>query len=228
MILAKYNYFEPNTKTIAEGQEIKNAYLTLNDGDTVPADYTDASQDIECIDAACKSGIIDYLTASLLIKSTVTALGFNSFNPTQKNIIGIHNAADTADLIAYYESLGMTTQQATDYNGLRRLENLKANRDACNERYLDIDSSTGWYAIILTHFDEPTAFAIKLAAKKEYLPNYREDALLGGVYDDGIVGILDFFNNTNSIPTSILNFPLKGGATDYTPVQEALTKKFAI
>ena len=40
MILVQYNHFEPATKTIAEGETPKSAYLVLNDGASVPSDYT--------------------------------------------------------------------------------------------------------------------------------------------------------------------------------------------
>lgn len=229
MILAQYNHFLPATKTIAEGEESKDAYLILDDNVSIPLDYTNKSQDIEVIEAANISGAIDYLAASLLMKLSVTALGFNSFSSTAKDLIGKHNAADTVtELIPFYESLGMTTQQATDYHGLRRLQNLKANRDACNLRYEDIDSPTGWYSIILQFFNEYDAFAIKKAALEQHIPNYREDALLGGTFDIGLIGIIDFFNNTNGVGTSLENFPLKDGVSDYTVVQGLLTKIFAI
>ena len=228
MILAQYNHFVPSTKTIVEGEALNNAYLILDDGESIPVNYTDKSQDVEAIEAAHLSGAIDYLAASLLIKLSVTALGFNSFNPTAKDLICKHNGADTAtEIIPFYEGLGMTTQQATDYHGLRRLQNLKANREACEFRYSDVDSPTGWYAIILSFFSESNAFMLKKAAYVEHIPNYREDALLGGSYDLGIVGLLDFINNTNGVGTSIENFPLLSG-TDYTVVKALLTKKFAI
>lgn len=229
MIIAQYNHFIPVTKEIAEGQEPKDAYLVLNDGDVVPSDYTDKSQDPEVVSAANIAGMIDYLSASLLIKAAVANLGFNSFSTSAKDIICKHNAADTTtEIIPYYVSLGMSNEDAQNYHGIRRLKNLRCNRDACEERYQDIDSPAGWYAIILTYFEEYDAFAIKAAAYEKHIPNYREDALLGGDYDIGIIGILDFINNTNGVGTSLENFPLKGGGTDYTPVQEALTKKFAI
>lgn len=230
MKLIQYNNFDVATSTINEGFETKDPYLVIDDGDVVPADYTDVSQDIQAINRFLSVKKIDYLAASLLIKQAVTALGFNSFDSDDKMLICKHNAADTAtEIVPFYEAaLGITAQQAQDYHGLKRLENLRNNRDACEERYQDIDSPSGWYAIILTFFSEYDAFAIKAAAMEKYIPNYREDALLGGNYDIGLLGILDFINNTNAVGTSIENFPLKGGGSDYTVVQALLTKKFAI
>jgi len=222
MILTQYNHFVPATKTITEGEEIKDAYIIVTDGGVILGDYTDKSLDIESIYEACKTGVIDYLAATILITTACISAGFEALTANKKDIVGKFIATNSINLIAHYETLGMTTEQATGFHALRRLEHAENNALACNDRYNN--KAAGWFPIILTYFSEDIALQIMKSAS-DYLYNYRELAQFGTLWGDSEPGILDYINDSGSVITSLTDYTLISGV-DYAPVQSKLTKYF--
>lgn len=226
MKLSQYNHFEPTTMTIASGQTPKDAYLVQSDSDTVPADYTEISSDIEQIHNARLSGAIDYLTASIKIKNHTGSVGFNTLNALEQSISASYVATDDATLVTYWEGQGLSNADAQAKVGLDQINHANANANACHERFLHRDGADGWFAIILSHYSSDEALKM-IDAGQKYLDKYRHYATFGVGYGDNVISWLNFINNDGAITESIEDYTLLSG-TDYTQVKADLTEFFLI
>lgn len=226
MKLIQYNNFDIATSTINEGFETKEPYLIIESTDSVPTDYTDVTGDIDAILRFKDVKKIDYLTATILLKTVSDTIGFANLTAEQKAIVAPYLVTDSATLIAYYESLGMDNATATTTYGLSTTEHADANAKACDARWQNKKGASGWFIIALTHFDRDVALNMIDVAEK-YMQRYRYYAEFGIGYGDNKVGFLNFINNTGGITESIEDFTLLSGI-DYTNVKADLTKFFFI
>jgi hypothetical protein len=227
MKIVKYNHFDSATQSIAEGQAVLNPFLILETADATPADYTDVTGDIDEIEYCLTWKLIDYLTATILIKTAVTTLGFATLSVEHKALTARKLCTDDATIIAHHMGLGMSLEEATAQMELDATYHATDNAEACDGRFLNKKGPNGWFLIMIHHFGKDESLKI-LEASEKYMSRYRKYAMFGIGYGDTELGFMNFLTNTGGILSSIESYTLLNGVTDYTAVKTALTKFFFI
>lgn len=227
MKIVKYDHFDSATQTIVEGQTSATPFLILETADTTPADYTDVTLIIDDIEFCLRWNFIDYLTASILLKTAVATAGFGTLSAEHKALAVKKLCVDEADMVAHHMGLGMTMEEAVGQIELDSTYHATDNADACDARFLNKKGPEGWFLIMIHHFGKDESLKI-LEASEKYMSRYRKYALFGIGYGDTELGFLNFINNSGGIISSIESYTLANGVVDYTEVKTALNKFFFI
>jgi len=230
MKLLVYNHYNIETKSITDGNPVLIPFLNIADNETIPADYTDKSADLSVIEATCKIGFIDYTAAKLLAQdmydNTAGATEQDRFDAlvdddTRLKMIAFNNVDATIAItfIAIQDQVDANTA-TIKFMGIAALSK-KENALSCSNRF---NATEQWEIILLSYFSPDVAFDMKQDIRN-YISDYKEDALFGIGYGDTRIGIINFFNNDGGILLSVEDYPLLSGS-DYTPIKIALTTYF--
>jgi hypothetical protein len=85
-LLCKYDFFDLNTKTIAGGEEPKDAFVVINSGDTIPSGYTNISSVQNWKDYG-ESLCADYLQYRERVKGELDVVSWSGLTNSEKDIV---------------------------------------------------------------------------------------------------------------------------------------------
>ena len=227
MKIVKYNHFNSVTNTITEGEVIADAFLILESADATPADYTDVTGDIDEIEYCLKWNVIDYLTATILLKTVSATVGFANLIAEHKALIAKKLCDEDATIVGHHMGLGMTLEEATVQMEVDATYHATANAKACEGRVNNKEGLEGWFFIMIHHFGKDESLKV-LEASEKYMDRYSNYAMFGIGYGDNEIGFMNFLTNTGGIITSLEDYTLANDVLDYTEVKNALTKFFFI
>lgn len=232
MKLLTYDHYNIETKSVVEGQPVLEPFLNIEDNEAIPTDYTDKTTDLLVLEKMYKLNFIDYTTTKLLFKevydNTAGATEQDRFNAladdsTRLKMISYNNVDATIAItfIAIQDQVDPNTA-TVKFLGIAALSK-KENAKSCSNRF---NSTENWEVILLSYFSPDVCFDMKQDIRN-YIADYKEDALFGIGYGDTRIGIINFFNNDGGILLSVEDYTLLNGS-DYTPVKTTLTKYFRI